>query len=208
MSHHRQNEQRNADATPPPGCEFFEQTLSLIDGLLEGDAQARAARHSTSCATCEPMVTGWASVSDALFATFEDAAEAAKPDFGAMTNRIIERAFPIDSGVNESSPTGAFARLVERARSAQAWILLGATALALVLVVPSFMKTTTKSLGTDTRTVAALATDPEPAAPSEETPPPVMVVRDLSFGTESNGMVYRTPRGGMTVIWVTENEGA
>lgn len=206
MSHHTPNE-RHIEDTLPPGCESFEQTLSLIDGLLEGRARAHAEHHSASCTVCGPMVRGWAQVGNALLAGFEDAAEAAKPDFGPMTNRIIERTFPARSGVAESAPLGAFARFLEHARSAQAWVLLGATTLALALVVPSLIETTTTDPAANIAIAAALGTDSGADVTGEDTPP-VMVVRDLTFGTESNGMVYRTPRGGMTVIWVTENEGA
>lgn len=212
MSHHtpseRQNMNPDTDTTPAPGCESFEQTLFLIDGLLSGNEKALAEHHSADCAICGPMVSGWASVSDALFASFEDAAEAAKPDFGPMTDRIIARTVPDRSVADAPAPASVFGRFFQYARGAQAWVLLGATGLALALVIPSLIKTTPDASGEDTPSIAALTNNPSTQAPGGTTPPPVVVVRDLSFGTESNGMVYRTPRGGMTVIWVTENEGA
>lgn len=210
MAHHTPHEREEQDTTVSPSCTFFEQTLLLVDGMLEGDARKRATRHSSDCEVCGPLTGGWASVSNALRASFDDAAEAAKPDFGPMTNRIIERAFPANSAAGGTNSVGAFTRLLEYARSAQAWVVMGATALALVLVAPSLMKTPSPTSVDATESTAAtvVSATTTSTASDDASPPPVMVVRDLSFGADSSGMVYRTPRGGMTVIWVTENEGA
>lgn len=178
----------NADA--PPGCHAFERTLGLIDELLEESMHEEALAHAQSCALCGPLVEGWPLISDALRSTFEDAAEAAKPDFRALTDRVMERVHPpAPANVGETPKRG----FLEFARRAQAWLLLGATTAALALVIPSLLGPQSVEEG----------------QASEQEEPPVMVVRDLAFGADtSGGMVYRTPRGGMTVIWVTENEGA
>lgn len=178
-------------ADPPPGCDAFEQTLSLLDGLLDGADRTAALAHARDCAVCGPLADGWPELSDALHAAFEDAAEAAKPDLRALTDRVMEQLYPPAPPQRTLEPKRG---LVDFIRRAQGWLLLGATAAALALVVPSLLG------GPQGEGLEVAETQGEP---------PVMVVRDLAFGADtSGGMVYRTPRGGMTVIWVTENEGA
>lgn len=174
------------------GCDAFEQTLALMDGLLEGAQRVEAQRHAGDCSLCGPMVADWAPVSQAFVRAFEDAAEAAKPDLAQLTDRVLAHVY---APVPRAEKDGFITRFLAYARRAQPWLLLGATAAALMLFLPSLLET-----------------PPTPAPVAEVTPaeeaPPVVVVRDLDFGDDSHGMVYRTPRGGMTVIWVTENEGA
>ena len=201
MSDHTHSDLSGTDPVAHAGCEAFERTLSLLDGVLEGEARSEAEGHAAACAVCAPLVAGWEPVSRALFDAFEDAAEAAKPDLAGMPDRVLARVFP--SAPVEEAPTGG--GLVEFFRRAQAWLLLGATAAALAFVLPALLETPEAP-----RTVATNA-PPEPAPPlpaAVEDAPPYVVVRDLDFGEETDGMIYRTPRGGMTIIWVTENEGA
>lgn len=192
MSDHRLERPDEASVTEA-GCASFEHTLALLDGLLEGAHRDEALRHAGDCPLCGPMVADWAPLSRSLVDAFEDAAEAAKPDLAALTDRVLARVAAPSAPPQED---GLVARFVAFARRAQPWMLLGATAAALALFLPALWQSPPAP--------APVATVTPPVA---EAPPPVVVVRDLDFGEDSNGMVYRTPRGGMTVIWVTENEG-
>lgn len=201
MSETLQNRSTETDA--PPGCASFEQTMMLLDGLLSGDAQKTAQQHAAGCALCGPLAAEWTPIHDAFVRNLEDAAERAKPDLVRMPDRVFAAVAPPKKVEEPGLLDGLFGFL----RGAQPWALLAATAAALALVLPAIFESKPAEPTTIAAVEPATPATPDTPADGEDGDRPVVVLRGLTFENDAQGMVYRTPRGGMTVLWVVENDG-
>jgi hypothetical protein len=143
------------------------------------------------------MVHGWAAAGAALRAGLEDAAELAQPDLVRVADRVFEQ-LDRDRRADARAPeAGLWPRLVELFRRVQAPVALAAAAAAIALVLWPLARP-----GED---VVASRLPVEASEPSE--PTPAVVMNEISF-ENADGMIFRTRKGGMTVIWVNEFDGA
>lgn len=209
-----------AGADDAVACAAFERTLALVDGLLPETERAEAERHLGACATCAPVADGWSEISGALAAHFDAAAERARPDLARMADRVFAAVQPAPSSrvpvpvrVPEPAvarPPRLFARLFDRI---QAPVALAAATAAIALALLPLLRSSPEPTGSaSTAAVEAAAPGSTLAAAADEpadVPPESndCVVRQVSF-EGADGFVYRTDRGGMTVIWITEHDGA
>lgn len=191
-----------ADPAAEAGCPEFEGTLLLLDGALDGAPLARARAHADACALCGPMVAGWPALGRALSARFDDAAERAKPELVRLTDAVMRRTGPADRV--EAAP-GRLDAVWQAIRRYQPHVAFAAAAAAIALAVLP-LATTPVSTGP---APGVAVTAPVAPPPVGETPDrPVVVLRGVTFQNDAEGMVYRTPRGGMTILWVVEKEDA
>jgi hypothetical protein len=170
------------------GCASFEATLDLLDGALSGAALAKARAHADGCALCGPMVSGWAPAAAALKATFDDAAERAKPDLAKVADAVLARVAK-PRPVVAATPATFGERFLSFLRTLQAPVVLGAAAFALVLVLGPIAKDATDEGLT--------------AAPNA----PALAIDDVD-ADDADVMVLEAPDDDSApVIWITEHEG-
>lgn len=186
-----------------PACPELESTLLLMDGALAGLARGAALGHARLCDVCGPLVSGWPAIAAGLQAHFEEAAELAKPGLAQMPARVL----------------GALEQ--ERKRRLPSWLRapavrfpvyasLGAAAVFVFVMQP--LKPAPHPLVVAQRPAsvqlpAAAPAQVAPPAPVEAVPENDCHMHQLAFDG-ADGMVYRTATDGMTVIWVTEHDGA
>jgi hypothetical protein len=180
-----------ADAALEAGCDHFEATLLLLDGTLDAAAASLAHTHAGACDLCGPMLREWEGLSAAFVATFEAAAERAKPDLARMSDRVLAAlATPAKPAARTfGDKVAAFFSFL------QAPAALVAAAAAIAFVVGPLLKTAPAGEPTD------LAADAAPPASLND-----CRVTKLAF-EDADGMVFETPEDHMTVIWVSEHEG-
>lgn len=170
------------------GCSEFEATLSLMDGLLEGPAEAAARAHADACALCGPMLKSWPSTANAVFSVFEDAAERAKPQLASVADRVLAQI----PGKAPAAAPGLFARIFEALRQMQAPVTLMAAVAAIAIVLLPILKSGDGVTG---------------GQPTGKAPVTAAVEMSEVEFEHADGMVYRTRKGGMTIIWVSEHDG-
>lgn len=113
------------------GCDHFEQTLALVDGLLDAPSRPSARAHAGSCAVCGPLVEDWSRVREHLLLAFDDAAERAKPDLAGVADQVLARIDPPQQP-RRSSPFAALRGWMRRYRPL---LVAGLATAALALVI-------------------------------------------------------------------------
>ncbi len=196
-----------------PGCSAFEATLSLVDGLLAGVERAAAEAHARACAICGPMVASWSTVSGELELHFEVAAEKAKPDLALVADRVLATV-SVRRRVPEPAPVSALTRIFRAIGALQPHVALAAAAAAIILAVLPLANDSANPTVVASNATPEASTVDQPGEEGDSLPPPGQLagandlnVRQLAFDG-ADGMVYRTQLDGMTVIWITEHDGA
>jgi hypothetical protein len=182
-----------------PGCAAFEATMALVDGLLAGTDEASASAHAASCGLCGPLVAGWAGASGALRAGLEEAAELAKPDLAALTDRVM-------SQVHRPAPArgaGALGWLWRLVAPLEAPVAAVAAAGAIALVMAPVLAPAPPDEAHEPELTELAELDEES---HEEAGPNGCSVDELTF-EGADGMLM-TAGDDMTVIWVSERDGA
>jgi len=180
-------------------CAHFERTLALLDGISGADETAARA-HARGCPVCGPLVEGWAAARTTFLADLEDEAERAKPNLAFVADRVLARvdAEAPCAATRSAAPHGTAWLL----RLVQPWAALAAAAAALAMVLWPLAHGPEKQQSI--QQVAAAAADDDDDDPALAGN--VCHIHKVTFD-DADGVVYRTARGGMTVIWISEHEG-
>jgi hypothetical protein len=185
-------------------CPEFESTLLLMDGALAGMPRATALGHARACATCGPLVSDWPAVADALQAHFEDAAELAKPGLAEMPARVLAATARSQRWHLPQWVGNPLLRL-------PVYGSLGVAAVLVFILQPKPAPPPVVAQREPLRPAVLTATSAPPVAPpagsTESESENDCHMHQLAFDG-ADGMVYRTATDGMTVIWVTEHDGA
>ncbi len=166
-----------------PACAAFESTLALLDGAAGAQRDAACA-HAEGCPVCGPLVASWTVASASIVAAFEDAAERAKPLLAGLADRVLAEVQPARPTTSKS----LWDRLLDFGRLAKAPLVLAAATAAVALVLVALVK----SPGTAPVQQAAAACAGE------------VEVDKLAFAPGTDGMVFNTATGHLTVLWVSE----
>ncbi len=145
---------------------------AYLDGALEGDAEASAARHLAECATCQREAEELGRVKALLQRALAPSAAPPRPDWSGFWPGVLR-------GIEEArrAPAAAPRRVSARAR----WALGGALAAALLISATLWQW---------------------PAAPPPVAEDPVVVNSADTDHPDGSVMIYHTPERDMAVVWV------
>ena len=145
---------------------------AYLDGALEGDAAASAARHLAECAACRREAEGLQRVKALLQSALGPSAAPAEPDWSGFWPGVLR-------GIEDArrAPTAGARRVSRRAR----WALGGALAAALL--------------------ISATLWQWQAASPPVAESPIVVTSADTDH-PDGSVMIYNTPERDMAVVWV------
>jgi hypothetical protein len=182
-----------------PGCTAFEATMALVDGLLSGAEAARASAHAAACALCGPLASGWLATAGALRGGLEEAAELAKPELAALTDRVMAQV----RRPARAEGAGALGWLWRLLGALEAPVAAVAAAGAIALVMGPVLAPAPAGEAHEPELTELAELDDESL---EGTGPNGCSVDELTF-EGADGMLM-TAGDDMTVIWVSERDGA